>query len=163
MFGDDLEDDEDLAVNAIELESSAIAEGMNYPLETPGEEFGTVEDTKEFLQDLGPALYNPEKENPKDWALRESDPEWESIFEAGTVDSGLVEELKNVPTEAIKVEAIKASETAPANSEVWKDVMEEDTMTLEPGLVFFSVCRLLSTIILVYQSIHLGRLCLLLD
>lgn len=133
LFGDDLEDDEDLAVNPIELESSAIAEGMNYPLEAPGEEFGTVEDTKEFLQGLGPALYNPEKENPKDWALRESDPEWESIFKAGMVDSGLVEELKNVPTEAIKVEDV-----APANSEVWKDVMEEDTMTLEPGLVFFS-------------------------
>jgi len=150
LFGEDLEGEEDLAVNPIELESSAIAEGMVYPLEATGEEFGTVEDTKEFLQGLGPALYNPEKESPKDWVLRESDPEWESIFKAGTVDSELVEELKNFPTEALKVEAIKAGEAAPANSEVWKDVMEEDTMTLEPGLVFFSVSRLLSTVILVY-------------
>lgn len=136
MFGDDLEGEEDLAVNPIELESSAIAKGMAYPPEATGEEFGTVEDTKEFLQGLGPALYNPEKESPVDCP----DSEWESMFKAETVDSGLVEELKNVP-EAVNVPT-PAGEAAPATNDVWKDVMEEDTMTLEPGLVFFSVSRL---------------------
>lgn len=148
LFGDDLEGEEAVeGINPLELESSAIAEGMAYPPEAVGEEFGTVEDTKEFLQGAEPkaeALYNPEKENPEDWVLRESDPEWESMFKAGTVDSRLVEELKNV-SKAIKVEdnvPIPAGEAAPASSDVWKDVMEEDSMPLEPGLVFFSVSLL---------------------
>ena len=137
-------------INPIELESSAIAEGMIYPPEVMGEEFGTVEETKEFLQGSEPradALYNPEKENQKYGVLRETDPEWESMFKAGTVDARLVEELKSV-TETTKFEdniPSPAGESAPANCDVWKDVMEEDTLILEPGLVFFSVSVLLST------------------
>lgn len=164
MFEEDLEGDGVFSVegvNPIELESSAIAEGMAYPPEVTGEEFGTVEETKEFLQGSEPradALYNPEKENQKYGVLRETDPEWESMFKAGTVDAGLMEELKSV-TETIKFEdnvPIPAGESAPGNGDVWKDVMEEDTMILEPGLVFFSVSISLSTLMLVYRSIILG-------
>lgn len=148
-------------INPIELESSAIAEGMVYPPEGTGEEFGTVDETKEFLQGSEPradALYNPEKENQQCGVLRETDPEWESMFKAGTVDAGLVEELRSV-TETVKLEdniPSPAGESAAANGDDWKDVMEEDTMTLEPGLVFFAVSMLLLTSILVYRSSHLG-------
>jgi hypothetical protein len=164
FFEEDLEGDGDFSVegiNPIELESSAIAEGMVYPPEATGEEFGTVEETKEFLQGSQPrvdTLYNPEKENQKYGVLRETDPEWESMFKAGTVDARLLEELKSV-TETIKFEdnaPIPAGESAPANGDVWKDTMEEDTMALEPGLVYFSVSIPLSTSILVDRSVNLG-------
>lgn len=133
LFGDDLDDE---AVDPTELESSAIAEGMALPPEATGEE--NLADTKAFLQGLGTADYNPEKESPEDWVLRESDPEFESMFKAGTADSELVEELNNVP-EATDNVPTPAGEGAPASNDVWRDVMEEDTMPLEPGLVFFSV------------------------
>lgn len=133
LFGDDLDDE---AVDPTELESSAIAEGMALPPEATGEE--NLADTKAFLQGSGTADYNPEKESPEDWVLRESDPEFESMFKAGTADSELVEELNNVP-EATDNVPTPAGEGAPASNDVWRDVMEEDTMPLEPGLVFFSV------------------------
>ncbi|KAG0573557.1 hypothetical protein KC19_VG188200 [Ceratodon purpureus] len=146
LFEEDLQGDGNFfmkGINPIELESSAIAEGMVYPPVITGEEFGTAEETKEFLQGPEPianALYNPEKENQKYGVLRETDPGWESMFKAGTVDAGLLEELKSV-IETIKIEdnvPIPVGESAPGNGDVWEDVMEEDTMTLEPGLVFFS-------------------------
>lgn len=139
---DDLEGEGDFTegegINAIELASSAIAEGMVYPPEATGEEFGTVEETKAFLQgaEARPeALYNPDKENQECGVLRESDPEWKSMFKAETADAGLVEELRNAT-----VGTAAAVDEAPlANSDnVWTEVMEEDTMTMEPGLVFFS-------------------------
>ncbi|KAG0595738.1 hypothetical protein M758_UG192800 [Ceratodon purpureus] len=142
LFEEDLEGDGYFVVegiNPIELESSATVEDMFYP----PVEFGTVEEPKDFLQGSEPraeALYNPEKENQKYEVLRETDPEWESMFKAGTVDAGRMEELKSV-TGTIKFEdnvPIPAGESAPGNGDVWEDVMEEDTMTLEPGLVFFS-------------------------
>lgn len=132
---------------------------MVYPPEATGEEFGTVEETKAFLQgaEARPeALYNPDKENQECGVLRESDPEWKSMFKAETADAGLVEELRNAT-----VGIAAAVDEAPlANSDnVWTEVMEEDTMTMEPGLVFFSVSVYVSHLSR-YQFIYLSTLSL---
>lgn len=73
--------------------------------------------------------------------FRESDLEWEFMFKVGIVDFRLVEEFKNV-FKVIKVEDnvfILVGEVVFVSSDVWKDVMEEDSMFLEFGFVFFLV------------------------
>ena len=141
-----------MGINPIELASSGITEGMVLP-EAPDNLFGTVEETKEFLQGLegsGTGPYNPEEAIREGGVLREGDPEWESMYKAGAVDEGLVEELKNVSA-GIKLEDdnwqdsdvpthVQGYEPSFSGSDdEWKDVMEEDIMSIEPGLVFFSV------------------------
>lgn len=147
-------------INPLQLASSATSEGMYYP-ESSLEMFGTVEETREFLQGLENRrenLYNPENVLQAVGVLREGDTEWKSMYKAETVDAGLVEALSNVamgtkPLNESWQEGVSnnvdtpvrengsymAGEPSAMESEVWKDVMEEDTMELEPGLVFFSV------------------------
>ena len=156
-------------INPLELASSATSEGMDYP-ESVAEIFGTEEETREFLQGLENrrvTLYNPENALQAVGVLREGDPEWKSMYKAETVDAGLVEALSNVAvgtnqsneswqegvsnnvdTPLCENGSYMAGEPSAMENEVWKHVMEEDTMGMEPGLVFFSVsCHFPSNIL----------------